>query len=209
MPYTSLSLLVSLDRARPGDGKDQKLRKIGCLKPTAPRENVGGCIQRYCVGLFGICSADACSWGQQSVLPPSVPRSHLLSDFIFSPHLSFRAWSDCSEFHTFVPRLLSCSPAAGAAGLRLDRRRHSAAWTGGGTPRPGPVAAAPRGLDQRRRSLPGSVVAALRGLDRRRHFAAWTGGDTLRPGPAAASPRSPLGFTAGSPVLAFRIVGQP
>jgi hypothetical protein len=39
-------------------------------KPTAPRENVGGSIQRYFVGLFGICSGDACRWDQQSLLPP-------------------------------------------------------------------------------------------------------------------------------------------
>ena len=66
----ALHLAVSLDRARPGDGRDRKLRKIGCLKLTAPRENVGGSIQRYFVGLFGICSGDAFSWDQQSLLLP-------------------------------------------------------------------------------------------------------------------------------------------
>ena len=63
-------MMVSLDNAWPGDGEVRKPRQIGCLKLTAPRENVGGSIQRYFVGLFGICSGDACSWDQQSLLPP-------------------------------------------------------------------------------------------------------------------------------------------
>jgi hypothetical protein len=43
---------------------------VSCLMLTAPRENVGGSIQRYFVGLFGICSGDACSWDPQSLLRP-------------------------------------------------------------------------------------------------------------------------------------------
>ena len=57
-----------------------------CLKLTAPRENVGGSIQRYFVGLFGICSGDTCSGDQQSLLAPfctpHIVRFHLLSTFL-------------------------------------------------------------------------------------------------------------------------------
>ena len=63
-------LSLSISHAWRSQVEAETLDRVGCLMLTAPRENVGGSIQRYLVGLFGICSGDACSWDPQSLLPP-------------------------------------------------------------------------------------------------------------------------------------------
>ncbi len=138
--------------------------------------------------------------------------------------------ADRRHFTAWTGSTLRSGPAA--ALHSLDRRRHFAAGTGGGTSRPGPAAAlhylgrrrhfaawtggGARGLDQQRRSRPGPV-AAHSGLDRRRHVAAWTGSGTSRPGQAAAlaawascssAAAAPWLWLLG-PLAGFPYCGQP
>jgi len=76
-----------MDQWLHGDGRGRKPRLCDkCLKLTAPRENVGGSIERY----LWACSAYAAVTPSVGIcnrccLPPG-PRSHILSDSIYSPH---------------------------------------------------------------------------------------------------------------------------
>ena len=66
-------------------------RLVRCLKLTAPRENVRGSIQRYLWACLAYAAVTPAVGISNRCCSPSVPRSHILSDFIYSPHFSFRA----------------------------------------------------------------------------------------------------------------------
>ena len=66
-------------------------RLVRGLKLTAPRENVRGSIQRYLWACLAYAAVTPAVGTSNRCCPLSVPRSHILSDFIYSPHFSFRA----------------------------------------------------------------------------------------------------------------------
>ena len=56
----------------------------------APRENVGASEETFSaliVGLFGICSSDAFSWDQQSLLPPFLDVNPTCCQISSPPHI--------------------------------------------------------------------------------------------------------------------------
>ena len=121
----ALHLMVSLDNAWPGDGEVRKPRRIGCLKLTAPRENVGGSIQRYFVGLFGICSGDAFSWDQQSLLLPHLDLDPTCCQISSTLHISLSELEQVA-LNFASPALRPPSPASHRR--LFGRHRRGAPW---------------------------------------------------------------------------------
>ena len=135
--------------------------------------------------------------------PPSVPRSHILSDFISSPHSPFKS----------LIRLLLCHIVAGRLNVRRARLPWPASTSGG----------ASAAIGDGSRAAAATCGGMALQLARRRRFSSLGDGASARAATALQLARRrrfnlhrrrrclgrPVALTTGSLGLASRIVGQP